>query len=158
MIDNDELVGQDMRKKNFRLDTVLNYRKEMEKVCRLEFVEAEQELENASVRLKSEEAEVDRLNLEFMDRQQEGITGLDLHLYSFFFRRKSADLRTQRTNVRHLHHEVTEKREILIDAAKGKKMLESLEKKSSMAHQRAIAEKEKALMEEIALRGNGQKR
>lgn len=147
-----------MRKKNFRLDTVLNYRKEMEKVCRLEFVEAEQELENASVRLRTEEAEVDRLNLEFIDRQQEGITGLDLHLYSFFFRKKSADLRTQRTKIRHLHNEVSEKRETLIDAAKGKKILESLEKKCSIAHQRALADKEKALMEEIAIRGSGQKR
>jgi flagellar FliJ protein len=147
-----------MRKKNFRLDTVLHYRKEMEKVSRLEFVEAEQELESASVRLKCEEEEVDRLNLEFMDRQQAGITGLDLHLYSFFFRKKSADLRTQRTNIRLLHNEVTEKRETLIDAAKGKKILESLEKKSSLAQKRVIADKEKALMEEIALRGNGQKR
>jgi len=147
-----------MRNKNFKLDTVLKYRKEMEKVCRLEFVEAEQELENANVRLKCEEEEVDRLNHEFMTRQQAGLTGLDLHLYSFFFRKKSADLRTQRTNLRILHNEVTEKRETLIDAAKGKKILESLEKKSSMAQQRAIADKEKALMEEIAIRGRGQKR
>jgi flagellar FliJ protein len=146
-----------MRKKDFRLDTVLNYRKEMEKVCRLEFVEAEQVLENASVRLKCEEDEVDRLNLEFIDRQQEGITGLDLHLYSFFFRKKSVDLRNQRTNIRQLHNEVTQKRETLIDAAKGKKILESLEKKSSLAQRRAIADKENALMEEIALRGNGHK-
>jgi flagellar FliJ protein len=147
-----------MNKKNFRLDTVLNYRKEMEKVCRLEFVEAEQVLENASLRLKCEEEEVDRLNLEFMDRQQEGITGLDLHIYSFFFRKKSADLRSQRTNIRHLHNEVSEKRETLIDAAKGKKILESLEKKSSMEQKRAIADKEKALMEEIAIRGSGRKK
>ena len=147
-----------MLKKEFRLDTVLNYRKEMEKVCRIEFVEAEQELENASVRLKSEENEVDRLNLEFMDRQQEGITGLDLHLYSFFFRKKSADLKIQRKNINHLHNEVTEKRETLIDAAKGKKVLESLEKKSSIARQRVISDKEKALMEEIAIRGSGHKK
>jgi len=147
-----------MRNKNFRLDTVLKYRKEMEKVCRIEFVQAEQELENANVRLRCEEEEVDRLNHEFMARQQAGLTGLDLHLYSFFFRKKSADLRTQRTNLRILHNEVTEKRETLIDAAKGKKILESLEKKSSMAQQRAIADKEKALMEEIAIRGSGQKR
>ena len=147
-----------MRKKDFRLDTVLHFRKEMEKVCRLEFVEAEQVLESASVRLKSEEAEMDRLNLEFMDRQLKGITGLDLHLYSYFFRKKSSDLRNQRTNIRVLHNEVTEKRETLIDAAKGKKILESLEKKSAVAQRRAIADKEKALMEEIALRGNTHKR
>jgi len=147
-----------MRKREFRLDTVLNYRKEMEKVRRLEFAEAEQQLQNASVRLKSEEEAADRLELEFMDRQKEGISGLDLHLYSFFFRKKNTDIKKQRKHVSNLHNEVTEKRETLIDAAKSKKVLESLEKKNHMAWQREIAEKEKAQMEEIALRGNGHKK
>jgi len=147
-----------MRKKEFRLDTVLTYRKEVEKVCRIEFIEAERRLEKASVQLRCEEEEADRVNLEFMGRQQEGITGLDLHLYSFFFRKKDADLLKQRTNISHLDNEVMVRRETLIDAAKGKKVLESLEKKSSLARHRAIADKEKALMEEIALRSNGHKK
>jgi flagellar FliJ protein len=147
-----------MRRKGFRLETVLNYRKEMEKVRRLEFAEAEQKLEDASQRLKSAEAEVERINSEFVIRQQEGITGLDLQIYSFFFRKRSTDLRSQRQNISVLHNEVMERRETLIDAAKGKKILESLEKKSAMAQQREIAEKEKALMEEIALRSRGLKK
>jgi len=144
-----------MRKKGFRLDSVLNYRREVEKVCRLEYAEAKQELEVASVRLKSEEDEVERLNSEFVNRQQEGITGLDFQIYSIFFRKKNADIRTQRRNVSNLHVEVSERRETLIDAAKGKKILESLEKKSAMAQKRDMAEKEKAFMEEIALRNRG---
>jgi flagellar protein FliJ len=144
-----------MKKKGFRLDKVLHYRKEMEKVRRLEFAEAAQELEAACFQLKCEEEEVERLDSEFMDRQKEGITGLDLHMYSLFFRKKSVDLRCQRSNVSHLHNEVAARRETLIDAAKGKKILESLEKKCLLTHEREVAEKEKALMEEIALRGKG---
>ncbi|HEX9024814.1 MAG TPA: flagellar export protein FliJ [Geobacteraceae bacterium] len=144
-----------MGKKNFRLETVLRYRKEMEKVRRLEFVEAEQRLEVASRELRRAEEEAERLSSEFVNRQQEGITGLDLHIYSFFFQRKNADIKDRRQNISVLHNEVSERRETLIEAAKGKKVLESLEKKSSMAHKREMAEKEKALMEEIALRSRG---
>ncbi|HTP63773.1 MAG TPA: flagellar export protein FliJ [Geobacteraceae bacterium] len=141
-----------MRKKGFKLDTVLNYRKEVEKVRRLEYAEAKQELDMASVRLKCEEEEVERLNSEFVNRQQQGITGLDLQLYAVFFRKKSTDIRNQRRNVSILHNEVRERQETLIDAAKGKKILESLEKKSSLAQKRDQADKEKAFLEEIALR------
>jgi flagellar FliJ protein len=144
-----------MHKKAFRLDQVLNYRKEMEKVRKLEFAEAKEELENASSRLKSEEEAVERLDSEFIGRQQEGITGLELQMYSFFFRKKSTDIKNQRTNVGLLDHEATRKHETLMDASKKKRMLESLEKKSSLARQREIAEKEKALMEEIVLRAKG---
>jgi flagellar protein FliJ len=141
-----------MRKNGFRLDQVLNYRKEMEKVRKVEFSEARQELENASMLLECEEEKVSRLDSEFMDRQQEGITAQELQIYSSFFRKKSVDIKNQRTNVGLLDHEVTRKRETLIDASKGKKMLESLERKSVREMQRKIAEKEKNVMEEIALR------
>jgi len=47
---------------------------------------------------------------------------------------------------------VTRKRETLIDASKGKKMLETLERKSVRETQKKIADKEKDVMEEIALR------
>jgi flagellar FliJ protein len=142
-----------MGKTGFRLDQVLKYRKEMEKVSKVEFAEASQELENANTLLKCEEEKVSRLDSEFMNRQQEGITAQELQIYSSFFRMKSVDFKCQRTNIGLLDHEVTRKRETLIDASKGKKMLESLEKKSVREMQRQIAEKEKNLMEEIAIRG-----
>jgi flagellar FliJ protein len=141
-----------MRKNGFRLDQVLNYRKEMEKVRKVEFAEARQELENASTLLESEEKKVSRLESEFMDRQQEGITAQELQIYSSFFRRKSVDIKNQRANVGLLDHEVARKRETLLDASKGKKMLETLERNSVRAMKREIADKEKGVMEEIALR------
>jgi flagellar protein FliJ len=142
-----------MRNKGFKLGNVLHYRKEIEKVRKQEFAEARQELETARNQLQNEEESVERLNSEFMDKQQEGITASELQIYSSFFRKKSVDIKNQRTNVGLLNHEVSRKRETLLDASKGKKMLETLEKKSTRAINKEIAEKERGIMEEIALRG-----
>lgn len=142
-----------MRNKGFKLDQVLNYRKEMEKMRKQEFAEARQQHEEANNQLKKEEEKVDLLNTEFMDRQQEGITAGDLQIYSSFFSKKSKDIKNQRTSVGLLGHEVSRRMESLLDASKGKKMLETLEKKSSLSLRKEIAEKERGLMEEIAIRG-----
>jgi flagellar FliJ protein len=142
-----------MRKKGFRLNQVLHYRKEMEKVRKQEFAETKQELEDASNKLNSEEERVERVNSEFMDRQQEGITASELQIYSSFFRKKRVDIKNQRANVGLLNHELTVRREILLDASKEKKILETLEKKNSKAIRKEIEEKERGLMEEIAIRG-----
>jgi flagellar protein FliJ len=141
-----------MRKNGFRLDQVLNYRKEMEKVRKVEFAEARQELENASTLLECEENKVSRIDSEFIDRQQQGITAQELQIYSSFFRRKSVDIKNQRANVGLLDHEMTRRRETLLDATKGKKMLETLERKSVREMKRELADKENDVMEEIALR------
>jgi flagellar export protein FliJ len=125
----------------------------MEKVRKQEFAETKQELEDANNRLNREEERVEHVNSEFMDRQHEGITASELQIYSSFFRKKSADIKNQRANVGLLNHELSKRREVLLDASKEKKILETLEKKSSRAIRKEIEEKEKGLMEEIAIRG-----
>lgn len=110
-----------MHKNGFKLDQVLKYRKEMEKVSKLELAEAKLELDNANSRLKCEEEEADRLNSEFMYRQQKGITGFEFQIYSYFSRKKGEDIKDQRANVGLLNHEVIRKRETLLEASKGKR-------------------------------------
>jgi flagellar protein FliJ len=141
-----------MKKKGFKLDQVLKYRKEIENVRKQEFAVARQKLEEASNRLKIEEEKVENLSTEFMDKQQEGISSAELQMYSSFFRRKRADIKNQRNNVVTLDHDLGVKRETLIDASKGKKMLETLEKKSAEEVRKEVADKERGEMEEIALR------
>jgi flagellar FliJ protein len=141
-----------MKKNGFRLDQVLKYRKEIEKVRKQEFASAKQKLEEASTMLKIEEEGVENLNSELMDRQQQGISSAELQIYSSFIRRKSADIKNQKTNVGLLDHDLGMKRETLMDASKGKKMLETLEKKSHQKMRKEMAEKERGVMEEIAIR------
>jgi flagellar FliJ protein len=51
---------------------------------------------------------------------------------------------------------VSEKREILLEAAMDKKVLEGLKEKKLKAHQRDLAEKERAFLDELALRPGGE--
>jgi flagellar FliJ protein len=50
---------------------------------------------------------------------------------------------------------MAEKREVLVEAAIDKKVLETLKEKKVQAHKRDLLDKERIFLEEIALRKNG---
>ena len=131
------------------------YRKEMEKVRKMEFNSAQQEFDGACERLNNEENRVDKLNTEFLDRQREGITAMELQIYADFFRRKTVDIKQHRMETASLNDRMTEKRDILVEAAREKKVLEILKEKKGQAHNRELLGKERILLEEIALRKKG---
>jgi flagellar protein FliJ len=144
-----------MAKMIFGLEQVLMYRKEMEKVCKMEFTTAQQEFDGACERLNVEEKRVDRLNTELLKRQREGITAMELQIYADFFRRKTVDIKQHRLETSSLNDRMTEKREILVEAALEKKVLETLKDKKTHAHHRELLGKEQTFLEEIALRKKG---
>ncbi|BDV41452.1 flagellar export protein FliJ [Geotalea uraniireducens] len=140
-----------MHKQGFQLQQVLNYRKEVEKARKLEFVTAKREFENASELLQRHEAEADRARVEFNNRQATGISVNELQMYSNFFSKKTCDIQQQRCQVSSLGQELTEKREVLLDAAKEKKSLELLKEKQLMALRRELAEKERNFLDELSV-------
>lgn len=140
-----------MHKQGFQLQQVLNYRKEVEKARKLEFVTAKREFENASELLQRHEAEADRARVEFNNRQATGISVNELQMYSNFFSKKTSDIQQQRCQVSSLGQELTEKREVLLDAAKEKKSLELLKEKQLMALRRELAEKERNFLDELSV-------
>jgi flagellar FliJ protein len=144
-----------MRKNIFRLEQVLNFRKEVEKARKLEFAAAKNEFEQARDRLSREEEKIDLLNTEFMDRQIEGICAMELQMYADFFRKKESDIKSQRQKVTGLNMELTAKREILLEAAVDKKVLEELKAKKVKAHEQNLAGRERDFLDELALRNGG---
>lgn len=144
-----------MRKNIFGLQKVLDFRGEMEKVRKAEFAAARHEFEQASERLRREEERIDRIGTEFMDRQLEGISAVELHMYSDYFRKKETDIKAQRQEVTALDLNVLEKREILVDASRDRKVLEELKKKKIKAFKTEMDEKERAFLDELALRKGG---
>ena len=144
-----------MAKKGFGLEKVLNYRKEVEKVRKIEFATARQEFEGASEELKHEENKVIHLKDEYLDRQQAGITAMELQLYADFFQRKTIDIQIKRMEVDSLNNEMVQKQDVLAQAAMEKKVLETLKEKKVLAYKREILDKERAFLEEIALRKKG---
>jgi flagellar FliJ protein len=148
-----------MKKKIFALEQVLTFRKEVENTQKLEFAVAKREFELADDLLRRDEEHMDRLNVEYMDRQLEGIYAIEMQLYADFFRKKESDIKAQRHVVTCLDEKVGEKRELLLDAAKEKKVLEGLKEKKIKAHNKAMADKDMAFLDEVALRkGNSYKK
>jgi flagellar FliJ protein len=90
--------------------------------------------------------------MEFMDKQVEGINAMELRIYTDFFSRKVRDIKAQRQNVTCLDEKVSEKRDVLLEAAIDKKVIERLKEKKIMSHENELAAKERAFFDEMALR------
>lgn len=144
-----------MEKKGFKLQQVLNFRKEVEKARSLELAEAKRELEKASERLLIEEQRAARIAEELAARQSEGIDSSELLLYSNFIRKKNGDIKQQRQEVDILDVKVAERREILLDAAKEKKVLESFKEKKVAADRKELSVKERDFLDEISVQKKG---
>jgi len=144
-----------MQRNVFTLERVLHFRKEAEKLRKLEFATAKREYELAEDHLRREEEAIEELNLEFMTRQIEGISALELQLYADFFQKKNQDICQQRDEVVKLDRHMVEKKDDLIAAATDKKIMEELKKKKVKAHEKALADKEQGFLDEIALRNRG---
>lgn len=144
-----------MPKDGFRLQQVLNYRREVEKVRKQELAVARNEFETAAKRLKSEEEKAEKLSRELKEKETAGILALEFQLYAEFSRKQSSDIKSQREVVTNLDLEVTEKREILLSAAKEKKVLETFKDKTIAAQRVERATKEQNFLDEIAIQGSG---
>uniref|UniRef100_A0A831UBE0 Flagellar FliJ protein n=1 Tax=Geobacter metallireducens TaxID=28232 RepID=A0A831UBE0_GEOME len=140
-----------MHSNGFQLQKVLNYRKEIEKVRKIEFDAAKREFENAAEVLERHRAEADRARVEYNNKQASVVNAAELQMYADFFRRKTGDIQSQSLQVDSLGREMTERREVLMDAAKDKKALELLKEKQLAALRRERAEKERAFLEELAI-------
>ena len=137
--------------KRFELEQVLKYRTEVERTRKQEFVVAKQDHEHACERLSQEESLVEGLSKEFCSRHKELASIEDIRMYSDFFIRKREEIKDHKEQVEHLGRVVSDRREILMDAAKDKKVLESLKDKKAKEFRMAMEKKEQEFMDEIAI-------
>jgi len=135
----------------FELEQVLKYRTEVERARKQEFAVAKQNLEHACERLSQEELLVEGISKEFCNRQREMDSIEDIRMYSDFFVRKRGEIKDHKEQVDHLGHVVNDRREILLDASKDKKVLESLKGKKAKEFKMAMDKKEQEFMDEIAI-------
>ena len=139
----------------FRLEQVLKYRKEIEKMQQLELAAARQQQENAQAKLSSEKAAMDALAREFSQRQLEGIEAKDLQMYGRFNTRKTREIQEIKESLPGLEKVVQEKREALLVAAKEKKALEIFKEKKMRDLRMDQLSKERAFLDELAIQGRG---
>ena len=139
----------------FRLEQVLKFRKEVEKMHQLELAAAKQQHDSAQERLKSEKGAMQVLEQEFSQRQLEGIEAKDLQLYGDFTMRKVQEIRTIRDSLPVLEKAVVERREALLVAAKEKKALEVFKEKKLRDLRLEQLNRERAFLDELSIQGRG---
>jgi flagellar FliJ protein len=139
----------------FRLEQVLKFRREVEKMHQLELAAAKQQHESARDRLKNEKAAMEALEQEFSQRQRDGIEAKDLQLYGDFSRRKSQEIQNLRESLVVLEKTMQEKREALLTAAKEKKALEVFKDKKMRDLRMDQLGRERAFLDEIAIQSRG---
>ena len=144
-----------MAGKKFELEQVLSYRSEVEKARKMEFVSAKLECEHANDVLKQHKSHVDELSKEFCSRQKELNNIEEMRRYADFFARKKEDIKNQSERINQLNGILNERRDVLIDATRDKKVLESLKEKKAREFKQEMAQKEQAFLDEIAIQKKG---
>ena len=141
----------------FRLEQVLKFRKEVEKMHQLELAKAKQEHDAARDQLKTEKAAMEALAHDYTQRQMKGIDAKDLQMFGNFTWRKSREIEELRSSVATLEKTVHEKREALMVAAKEKKALEVFKEKKMRDLRMEQLLKERAFLDELAIQGRGER-
>jgi flagellar protein FliJ len=140
-----------MAGKTFELEQVLVYRREMEKLRKLEFAVAKQVLEQANQELKREEELVELLSQEFQRCQQDIGCIDDMRMYANFFSRKREQIKQYGERIVELDQIMNDKRSDLLEASKEKKVLESLKEKKAAEFRQEMATKERNFLDEISI-------
>lgn len=135
----------------FELEQVLSYRREIEKVRKLDFVSAKIDLEHANDVLNQHEIHVNDLTKEFSSRQTELCSIEEIRRYVDFFARKRDDIKNQKERIDLLDTVMSDRRDDLLDATRDKKVLESLKEKKAREFRLEMAQKERTFLDEISI-------
>jgi flagellar FliJ protein len=144
-----------MAGKQFELEQVLKYRLEVERMRKHEFAAAKQEMEQANEELKQQEAETEDISRQFHERHADMNSIEEIRRYSDFFARKREDIKKKQEQLEQLERIMDERREVLLDATKEKKVLESLKEKKTQQWKKEANLKEQAFMDEISIQKQG---
>lgn len=142
-------------KKGFELRQVLNYRLDLERMRKQDFATARQDLDRASDKLEQERDGVATLSKDFVERQSQLNSVVELQLYTDFFARKREEIKTQQERVVALDRVLEDRREELVQATQDKKVLEALKEKKEHAFRQEQQRKERDFLDEMAVQKKG---
>lgn len=140
-----------MAVKKFELERVLGYRRDMEKIRKLEFATSKRNLEKANDDLRREEELAVELSEEFRCRQQELGSIDEIRMYADCFKRKREEIKIRKEQVIQLDMLMNERRDYLLEASRDKKVLESLKDKNIRDLRLYMEQKERSFLDEISI-------
>jgi flagellar FliJ protein len=137
--------------KPFSLDSVLNYRVQLEKIAKNRLFEAEKKRAEALVRLQKEETIFRTLISDLAERQSQGMDVDEMIRYEERITLVKSEVNTLRTTLAEREKAVLRERENTIHKSKERKVMEKLKERQNDAWQQYLDKKEAALLDEIAV-------
>ena len=134
----------------FRLETLLRRRKQIEDRRQTELSAQRVEFEQANRALQRIESLRTKIRGELKNRLTLRTTVADLIAFNTYLHRLTEDVDKQKQEVAAAQQKVDEKRDLLVDAAKNRKILDKLKEKQSLAHMQRSMRNEQNFMNEIA--------
>jgi flagellar FliJ protein len=137
--------------KPFSLDSVLNYRVQLEKIAKNRLFEAEKKRAEALVRLQKEETIFRTLISDLAERQSQGMDVDEMIRYEERITLVKSEVNTLRTTLAEKEKAVLHERENTLHKSKERKVMEKLKERQNDAWQQYLDKKEAALLDEIAV-------
>ena len=134
----------------FRLETLLRRRKQIEDRRQTELSAQRVEFDQANRALQRMESLRTKTRGELKNRLTLRTTVADLIAFNTYLHRLTEDVDKQKKEVAEAQQKVDEKRALLVDAAKNRKILDKLKEKQSLAHMQRSMRNEQNFMNEIA--------
>ena len=134
----------------FRLETLLRRRKQIEDRRQTELSAQRVEFDQANRALQRIESLRTKIRGELKNRLTLRTTVADLIAFNTYLHRLTEDVDKQKQEVAAAQQKVDEKRDLLVDAAKNRKILDKLKEKQSLAHMQRSMRNEQNFMNEIA--------
>ncbi|MEW6379319.1 MAG: flagellar export protein FliJ [bacterium] len=138
--------------KRFHLQSVLEYRQSLEEEAQREFSELQSNLVR-EVELGSRiQGQIAAWQEKFRGRQHQSIYSAEIDLYQKFLSFLTDEAARQREKIRSLELAVEEKRQILLEARKEKKIMDRLKEKTLSLWEKEMLKEEQKTLDERAIR------
>jgi flagellar FliJ protein len=135
----------------FKLQQVLDHRKNIEEIALREFSDAIEKLnaERMTMNVLTEKEEL--LINQWKKLAGQAAKASDFSLYVEYIKCVQQSLHNQAAIVNEAEKEAQQKRESLLDIVKERKILETLKEKRRLAYEARIAEQERKTLDEVAI-------
>jgi flagellar FliJ protein len=141
--------------KQFKLQTVLNYRKIIEDQAQQKLAETLQIQSDLQRQSQAAAHQLERVVAQIEQKQGEGLSIMELQLFEdeiFHQRKKQAQLAEQLVQIDGV---INECRHELMQAMRERKIIEKLKEKQLAEYLRKLEHKERVMLDEISLRHKG---
>ncbi len=139
-----------MKRFQFKLEPLLEYRKRLEDIVNKEFHEATMRLDEEERKLLDLKETYNRYSEEIDRLKEEGTTGDEINLHYSYLSHVKDYIKEQENIIRRFKEELEDKRKRLIEATRNRKVVEIMKERSLKSYMTIARRLEQKQMDEIA--------